>query len=127
MPNAVEEFLRVYAAVSLFRTCVKETEIRGVRVMPGDKVLMSTTLAGRDPSEYAKPNEVSFEHRAKHVSFGHGVHLCLGIHLARREMRIALEEGLKILPPFSVKPGAAIPVNAGPVLQVIELPLVWET
>src|SRR3546814_20594960 len=55
IPLATEEFLRAYAAVTTFRICVKEIEIAGVRVMPGDRVAMSTTLAGRDEGKYDKP------------------------------------------------------------------------
>src|SRR3546814_4051519 len=61
IPLATEEFLRAYAAVTTFRICVKEIEIAGVRVMPGDRVAMSTTLAGRDEGKYDKLNEVRLD------------------------------------------------------------------
>src|SRR3546814_3235880 len=68
IPLATEEFLRAYAAVTTFRICVKEIEIAGVRVMPGDRVAMSTTLAGRDEGKYDKPNEVRLDRSEEHTS-----------------------------------------------------------
>src|SRR5690606_29656576 len=52
IPYAVEEMLRAFSAVTTFRTCVKPTQIRGVQIMPGDKVALSTTLANRDEDEF---------------------------------------------------------------------------
>ncbi len=124
IPDAIDEMMRAYGAVTTFRTCIKETEIRGVKMMPGDKVAMCTTLAGRDPEEYSHPNEVRLDRNARHLSFGYGPHLCVGMHLARREMRIAIEELLRLIPEFSVKPGHIIRRHLG-MIQPVELPLVW--
>src|SRR3546814_4238958 len=108
IPLATEEFLRAYAAVTTFRICVKEIEIAGVRVMPGDRVAMSTTLAGRDEGKYDKPNEVRLDRGPSHESFAHGPHRCVGMHLARRELHAAIEEFLKAVPTFHIAPGAEI-------------------
>src|SRR5260370_321741 len=86
------------------RECIKESKIGDVRVTPGDKSHMATFLAGRVPRVFPRPEEVILDRRARHVSFGYGPHLCIGMHLARREMRIALEEMLSGLPEFSLKP-----------------------
>ena len=82
IPGAVEEFLRAYAAVTTFRTCVRETEIRGITIKPGDKVAMSTTLANRDPQEFEAADEVRLERQPAHISFAYGIHRCIGSHLA---------------------------------------------
>jgi cytochrome P450 len=126
IPDAIEELMRAYAAVTTYRTCVKETEVRGVKMMPGDKIAMATTLAGRDPEEYDRPNEVILDRKAKHLGFAYGPHLCVGLHLARREMRIAMEEFLKLIPDFQIKPGAKIKSHLGGLVQPITLPLVWK-
>ena len=126
IPNAIDECMRAYAAVTTFRTCSKETEIRGVKIMPGDKVAMSTALAGRDPQEYDRPNEVILDRKPRHVSWGYGPHLCVGMHLARREMRIAMEEFLAIIPEFRVAPGVTIRSHLGGMIQPEILPLVWK-
>ena len=125
IPHAIDELMRAYAAVTTFRTCTKETEFHGVTMMPGDKVMMSTTLAGRDPAEFENPGKVDFSRRPRHVSFGFGPHTCIGMHLAKREMRIALEEFLGRIPQFSIKPGHDVEYHLG-MIQPVTLPLVWQ-
>lgn len=125
IPHAIDELMRAYAAVTTFRTCTKETEFHGVTMMPGDKVMMSTTLAGRDPAEFDNPGKVDFSRRPRHVSFGFGPHTCIGMHLAKREMRIALEEFLGRIPQFSIKPGHDVEYHLG-MIQPVTLPLVWD-
>jgi cytochrome P450 len=125
IPYAIDELMRAYAAVTTFRTCTRETEFHGVTMMPGDKVMMSTTLAGRDPAEFENPGKVDFGRRPRHVSFGYGPHTCIGMHLARREMRIALEEFLGRIPQFSIKPGHDLEYHLG-MIQPVTLPLVWK-
>ena len=124
IPNAIEELMRAYGAVTTFRTCVKETVIRGVTVKPGDKIAMSTTLAGRDEQEFPNPAEVRYDRKPRHLSFGYGPHICVGMHLARREMRIAMEEFLARIPEFRVAPGHKVRCHLG-MIQPVELPLVW--
>ena len=125
IPDAIEELMRAYAAVTTFRTCVKETELDGVRIMPGDKVAMATPLVGRDPDEYDRPNEIVLDRKPRSISFGFGPHLCVGMHLARREMRIAIEEFLAGIPDFRIAPGASLAATLGGIIQPINLPLVW--
>ncbi|MFA7555717.1 MAG: cytochrome P450 [Spongiibacteraceae bacterium] len=122
---AVEEFMRAFAAVTTFRICIKETQISGVTIKPGDKVAMSTTLAGRDAESFESPHEVRLDRKPAHASFGYGSHFCLGVHLARRELRIALEELLRELPEFTIRPGAVISSQVGGIIQPMTLPLVW--
>lgn len=126
IPHAIDEMMRAYAAVTTFRTCTKETEFGGVKMMPGDKVAMSTTLAGRDPEEFPEPDEIRFDRNPRHVSFGFGPHMCVGMHLARREMRIAIEEFVSRIPQFGIQPGHEIEYHLG-MIQPVTLPLVWET
>ena len=125
IPAAIDELMRAYPAVTTFRTCSKEVMLKGVTFMPGDKVTMSTTLAGRDPDEYERPNDIILDRKPKQVSFGYGPHLCVGMHLARREMRIAMEEFLSTIPAFTVKPGHKVVSHLG-LIQPVELPLVWD-
>jgi len=125
IPDAIEELMRAYAPVTTFRTCVNELEFKGVRMMPGDKVAMCTTIAARDPEEYDAPSEVRLDRKPRHVAFGYGPHLCLGMHLARRELRIALEEFLALVPDFQIKSGHTLDWHMG-VIQPVALPLVWK-
>jgi len=125
IPAATEEMFRAYAAVTTARTCVKPVQIHGVQLMPGDKILMATTLANRDPSEFENPNEVRLDRNPRHVTFGTGIHRCVGAPLARREVIIAIEEFLKAIPEFRIAPDAKIVTQLGGVIQPETLPLVW--
>jgi cytochrome P450 len=125
MVVAIEELLRAYAAVSPARICRVPYELGGYRFMPGDYISMSTVLAGRDPEEYDQPNEIRLDRKPTHVTLGHGIHRCLGQHLARREMQIAMQEFLKEVPAFSLKPGFDVPFYVGNIVHIEELQLVW--
>jgi cytochrome P450 len=126
IPAAMNELLRAYSTTSHIRTCVKEIEIAGITIRPGEKILISNPVVNRDPEEFDQPNEVRFDRGATNLlSFGHGVHNCLGRHLARREVQVALEEVLATLPEFRIKPGARVPFRIGGVLHTAELPLEW--
>ena len=122
---ALEELYRRYAAVTTVRTCIKQTQIRGVTIMPGDKIATPTTLANTDPAAFENPFEVDFDRAPRHLTFGYGVHRCIGAPLARRESAIALEELFAALPEFRVQEGAEIVTELGHILQMRNLPLVW--
>jgi cytochrome P450 len=126
IPDAIEEFMRAYGAVMTFRVCAKETELHGARIMPGDKVAMSTTLAGRDPEAYDRPNDIILDRKPKHFSFGYGPHLCIGMHLARREMRIATEEFLAGIPEYRLTPGVEMNTALHGVIQPDRLMIEWD-
>ncbi len=125
IPDAIDEMMRAYAAVATSRECIKQVEINGVTMMPGDKVAMATYLAGRDPEVFASPEKVILDRKPRHISFGYGPHLCIGMHLARREMRIALEEFLSIIPEFGIAPGAEITSYLAAMISPVALPLTW--
>lgn len=125
IPDAIEEMLRAFAAVSTFRTVANQVEVNGVTMMPGDKVIMSTTFAGRDPAAWEHPEEVRMDRKPQHVSFATGPHLCLGLHLARREMNFAIQRFLAEVPQFRLAPGAEMEFHLG-MIQPLSLPLVWD-
>ncbi|AOG01108.1 MAG: cytochrome P450 [Blastomonas sp.] len=126
IPDAIEEMMRAYPAVTTFRTCSREVTIGGVTFQPGDKIAMPTSLAGRDPEEYPDADKVILGRKSRYLSFGYGPHLCVGMHLARREMRIALEEFLAAIPPFRIQDGCTVKTHTGGILQPETLPLAWD-
>ncbi len=122
---AVEELLRAYPAVTTVRLCRNPYTLGDVTFMPGDYIAMSTPLAGRDPEYYEAPNEVRLDRKPSHVTLGFGIHRCLGQHLARRELQIAVQEFLAAVPTFKIEPGFDVPFFLGNVIHVDKLPLVW--
>jgi cytochrome P450 len=127
IPEAVEEMLRAYSAVAISRTCVKTTEIGGVTLMPGDRVMLSTSLASNDPAVFENPTEVKLGRKKRHLGFGTGIHNCVGVRLARRELLIALEEFLLAIPTFKLAKNAKIVTHLSAVMYQESIPLVWST
>lgn len=104
IPNTVEELLRFEAPSPVQgRWTSKAVEIHGVTIPAESKVLLITGSAGRDERRYPNPDRFDI-HRdiGTHVTFGFGVHFCLGAALARLEGRIALEETLRRFPEWQV-------------------------
>lgn len=126
IPDAIEELLRMYSGIMNSRLCVKDCELAGATIRAGDYVMLPTYLANRDPEAYDAPEEVKLDRKAKHFTLGHGPHICLGMHLARRELRIAMEEFLSSMPPFRVAPGAEVHTHLQAVIAPVELPLTWQ-
>jgi cytochrome P450 len=126
IPDAVEELLRRYSIVTTNRTVTQDVEMAGVAMKKGDKVTCSTILASLDPAEFENPMAVDISRSPnRHVAFSYGPHRCLGSHLARRELTVAMEEWLDRVPEFRMKDGADAPVVPGQLLSVDALPLAW--
>jgi cytochrome P450 len=125
--NAItEEMLRMWAVTFSGRTLRKDLELRGVKMKAGDKVMSVLPSANYDAEVWPDPLDVDFDRVRKPIlSFAGGVHSCMGAHLARLEIRIGLEEWLKRIPDFSVKPGTAIEYRPGGVVGPEHLPLEW--
>lgn len=125
IPTAIESMYRRYASVTTFRTCKKQVTIGDVTMMPGDQVSVSTTLANNDPNYWPNPHEVDITKAPRHMTFGYGVHRCVGSALARRESVVALEELLSALPQFRIPEQAVLNTALGPIIQPINVPLEW--
>ncbi|MFC0204384.1 cytochrome P450 [Novosphingobium soli] len=124
--GAVEEFLRTQPILSSARTATKDFEWHGVQIRKGDSIQCLNPAGNFDPARFADPRTFDPERRAnRHFTFVGGVHICLGAHLARRELRLLLEEWFKRIPEFRVKPGADTTVFPG-LLSIRNLPLVWD-
>jgi cytochrome P450 len=126
IPAAIDEIMRYYGPVATGRECVNETRLGNVTVKPGDKVFLATYIGGHDPNAFDQPEEIRLDRAPRHVSFGYGHHLCVGMHLARREIRIALEEAFRELPTWRLAPGAEVPCYLASIVQPMRLPLVWD-
>ena len=91
IPAAIEEFTRAFGVSAPSRTVAQDMVFHGVPMKAGEAVLLPTYLAGRDPRAWADPHRIDIDRRPRHITFGTGPHVCLGVHLAKREMKIMLE------------------------------------
>lgn len=124
--SAVEELLRAFAPVTVSRVCSKDfTTSNGCEIRVGDRILLSTPIAARDPAAYPDPNKIILDRQPIHMTFAYGIHRCLGSHLARRELQIGLETFIKRLPPFRLANDNPLPMYFGPVLGLTSLPIAW--
>jgi cytochrome P450 len=107
IPAAIEELLRWETPVlGVARAATRDTELAGCPIHEGDQVSVILSSANTDPSEYDDPDVVRFDRATnRHLAFGGGLHRCLGSHLARQELRIALREWHRRIPDYSVEPG----------------------
>ncbi len=120
----VEELLRINAAANLSRRVREDVELEGVKLKAGDKVLLVNNQANRDGQVFDDPLETRFDRNAtQQLGFGSGIHKCVGMHLARMEIWITLEEWLKRIPDFSLDPEQEIQGFAGMVMGLSTLPL----
>ncbi len=124
--SAVEEFLRMQPLVNSFRLVKQDLDWDGVTLKAGDYITCLNSSGNFDPDQFPDPRRFDPARSAnRHYTFVGGVHLCLGAHLARRELRILLEEFLARVPTFRVKPGADTTVTPG-LLSIRNLPIVWD-
>jgi cytochrome P450 len=126
IPAAVEEMLRIEAAVSPGRQVRQDTELGGVTLNRGDTVLLVLAGANRDAREFTEPADVRIDRLPnRHLSFGAGPHRCLGSHLARIELRIALEELHRRIPDYRLAPDQPVLAHPSQVRGVIRMPITF--
>jgi cytochrome P450 len=126
IPHAVEEMLRWETPVSgVARITREDTEIGGCPIKKGQFVSVLLAAANTDERVWDEPDRIDFDREGNHhIAFGGGVHRCLGSHLARMELRVALEEWHQAVPEYAIAPGVDLLYSQG--LRAIEnLELVW--
>jgi len=125
--SAVEEFLRVQPLVNSGRRIKKDFTWHGVDLKEGDWIACINSSGNFDENQFACPRDFDPERKNnRHFTLIGGVHICLGAHLARRELRVLLNEWLSRVPPFRLKPGADTTVIPG-LLSIRNLPIVWDS
>jgi cytochrome P450 len=126
IPHAVEEMLRWETPVQgVVRITTEDTEIGGCPVGAGRVVSVVLGSANTDERAWPEADSIDFDREGnRHIAFGGGAHRCLGSHLARMELRVALEEWHAAVPDYRVADGIALRYSQG--LRAIEnLELVW--
>ncbi len=126
LKSAIEELIRRHGIANTARVLTKDLTYKGVELKKGDRILPPNLLAGMDDRVNENPFEVNFEReKPVHAAFGNGAHACPGATLARRELRVFLQEWLSRIPDFHIKPGTKPHFETGQVNGVLRLDLVW--
>jgi cytochrome P450 len=126
IPDFVEECLRMYAIVTTARVVTRDVELGGCPMKSGDRIVTPTVSANRDPAAFDRAGEFIADRTPnRHIAFGAGPHRCVGSHLARLELRVAVEEWHRRIPTYRVADGTAIVQHVGGVAGVDTLPLSW--
>lgn len=124
--RSAEEMFRRFPVVSEARMVAKDQEYKGLSLKRGDMILLPTALHGLDETLNPDPWRINLERRGiSHSTFGGGPHRCAGLHLARMEVIVTLEEWLKRIPSFGFKNGESPVYHSGIVAAVDNVPLVW--
>jgi hypothetical protein len=105
--NAIEEVLRHNSPQTSWRRVAnQDTEIAGIKIPAGTQILLSLASANNDEEEFADPRvfDIARENASSHISFGRGIHFCLGARLATLEVNIAIETITKKVPSLELVP-----------------------
>lgn len=126
IPQAVEEFSRAFSVVVTHRQVARDSTFHGVQMRAGDEVHLPLSLANRDPALFDDPHRIDLTRKPRHIAFGTGTHNCLGVHLAKRELRTVIAEFLGRFRNIRIAPGETYRYHTGRTFGVEYLPLVWD-
>jgi cytochrome P450 len=125
IPGAIEEVLRYEAPSPVQARCVaRDTECRGQRIVEGSIMLLLNGSANRDEQRYPDGERFDIHRGGGHLSFGQGLHFCMGSALARMQARVALEEVLKRWPDWEVDYAGASKAHTSSVRGWAKLPVI---
>jgi cytochrome P450 len=115
VPSVVEELLRWETPVmGVARVATRDVELGGCPVSAGEHVMALLGAANLDDAEFPDASELRWDREAnRHLAFGGGIHRCLGSHLARLELRVALREWHRRIPDYCIKPGVELDYTPG--------------
>jgi cytochrome P450 len=128
-PVFIEECMRLYSLIIQDGRQVKEDrEVLGCPMKKGEMVWVGLTQANRDPRKFPNPDtfDMDRDNLNHHLGFGAGVHRCIGMHLARAELVIALKAWHEVIPDYRLSHGVEL-VERGGQLRLQTLPLEWES
>jgi cytochrome P450 len=124
LPTAMEELLRAYAPVTMARLVREDMDWNGCPMKADEFVLLPFPAANRDPDAFDDADQVIIDREVnRHTAFGLGIHRCAGSHLARMELRVALEEWFRAFPVFELADAGAVRWSGGQVRGPRTLPL----
>jgi cytochrome P450 len=120
----VEELLRRHGVTTPPRRVARDVEYYGAPLKEGDFVQLYVTAGNFTEAVFPEADKIRLQRDTTHLTFGYGIHRCIGAHLARVEMQTFYQEWLRRIPRFSVGPGS-VAYDPGHVLRVATLPLSW--
>jgi cytochrome P450 len=124
LSTAMEELLRAYAPVTMARLVREDMDWNGCPMKTNEFVLLPFPAANRDPDAFDDADQVIIDREVnRHTAFGLGIHRCAGSHLARMELRVALEEWFRAFPVFELADPDAVRWSGGQVRGPRALPL----
>ncbi len=125
--DATEEMLRRYTMVMPIRRVCRPVSLGGWELQPGDKIIAYLPMADLDEQVYKNPESIEIERNNKEfMAFGKGPHHCLGVHLARLELRTLYRTVLERLPEFRLDPDRPPQIHPGQMLAINSLPIRWD-
>jgi camphor 5-monooxygenase len=124
--RGAEEMFRRFPVVAEARMVAKDQVYKGTTLKKGDMILIPTAMHGLDDAHNSDPLKVILDRRSvAHSTFGGGPHRCAGMHLARMEVIVTLEEWLKRIPEFSIGNGELPRYFSGTIAAVENVSLIW--
>ncbi len=126
LPGAIEELLRLHGIASTPRRVMRDVVCEGVQFKEGDMLILLLPAANYDDAAFADPEQFIIGRTEQHMTFNTGPHRCVGLNLARLEMKVFYQEWLKRVPPFRLDPEAPPRFMGGFNLAITTLPLVWD-
>lgn len=127
LQRSVEEMFRRFPVIAEARMVSGDQHYRGVTLKHGDMILIPTALHGLDEGQNADAMQLDIHRkRPQHMTFGGGPHRCAGMHLARMEAIVTLQEWLTRIPEFHVTPGAEPTFRSGIIAAVDNVSLAWK-
>jgi cytochrome P450 len=127
-PRFIEESVRLYSLIIMDGRLVKDDlEVLGCPMKKGEMVWLGLAQANRDPRKFPNPDQFDMdrENLNHHLGFGAGVHRCIGMHLARAELVIALEAWHAVIPDYRLVESVELTERGGQ-LRLQNLPLEWD-
>jgi cytochrome P450 len=128
MRGDIDEFLRLETPIQyLARTVTRDTAVNGCPMKAGDRIALHFAAANRDPSYFDEPDELRFDRESNpHMAFGIGIHRCLGLHFARLQIEVGIEEFLSAVTNVRIPDGVEVELSSGVILTPENLPIEFD-
>lgn len=127
IPEAVEEFLRLYAVANIVRVVARDGEFGGASLRAGERVLLLLPTGNYDPKRFPDAGRFDLDREDKaHIAFNAGPHRCVGSHLARLELTLMLEHWFARMPNVRIDPDHRPAMRGGQTMALTSLPILWD-